>query len=157
MYRNGLPETNDSYARSFTHVTTLLANAYMRTEVEAAEAALRQHLSLYPQDRLRELGHGFPRIIEALERREKEACLMGLSPEETTQRELLLKTTLVPGNITTPDAVGLVHLAQKRLQEWLRFHPSDTTAQNHLHNLEREAEIIGMLHDAPDLALVIIR
>jgi hypothetical protein len=155
MYHDDLPD--NSYALSLARLATLFADAYTRNEVEAVESALRQHLTLYPQDRLRELDHGFPYVIEALKRREAEACRMGLLPEEIAQREQLLKSTQVPADITTPDAARLVHLSQQRLKEWLCSHSNDETAQNHLDDLEREAELIEMLHSIPEPALATTR
>jgi hypothetical protein len=138
---NNLPE-NNLQIESYERVCRLMDSAFTRAEVDGAEQAAREHLAQYPSDARRDLWHGWQTIVRALEEREEQARMLGLSPAQQVERENLLRASFQSIDVVN-DTTARPKLAALRmaLARWLERHPGDGLVTERLRFLDDEERL----------------
>jgi hypothetical protein len=133
--------------------------AFTRAELEAAEEALRsfrrQHPD-YPEDA--ERFHGWFVLREGILERERQAHALGLSTEEVTERDELLRSTLWDGTADKDDLYDeqrLLHVSDRVLQ-WLRRFPNDPSALHCLDSIRNDLDVVAILKESVPQDLVLV-
>ena len=113
-----------------------IQDAFTRDEIEAAEAALREHLAAHPEDDAPYRFHGFRVAAACLREREAQARLLGYTDEEQREREQLLKSTrIVVDPAGDPGGLDRLAGAGEALEQWLARHPDDVAVRAQLQGL----------------------
>jgi hypothetical protein len=121
--------------RRRAHVYALTKNPFTREEIEAAQAALRSYLADYPEEWVRDIGHGLTYDHDYMLEREDQSQAMGLTEQEHRERERLV------GAAYEADAPGDLVLARGALQDWQHRHPDDPLVPRLLELLDSTEEV----------------
>jgi hypothetical protein len=105
-------------------ILSLARDAITRVEIEAADAAITEYLNHYPQEKGRDLVHGFLHKRDQAARRASQAKALNLSTSEDAERESLLRRVVLAG-WRRFESEELLEAASGEVKSWAARFPTD--------------------------------